>query len=43
MVLLFRNITDSLRAILQTVDQSKILKDVATDIAETCPLLPVKE
>lgn len=33
----------NLRAILQTVDQSKILKDVATDIADVCPLLPVKE
>lgn len=31
----------NLRAILQTVDQSKILKDVATDIADICPLLPV--
>ncbi|XP_058629465.1 toll-like receptor 1 isoform X1 [Onychostoma macrolepis] len=33
----------NLKAILQTVDQSKILKDVATDIAEMCPLVPVKE
>ncbi|KAK7149788.1 hypothetical protein R3I94_009183 [Phoxinus phoxinus] len=33
----------NLRAILQTVHQSKILKDVATAIADTCPLLPVKE
>ncbi|XP_051977074.1 toll-like receptor 1 [Xyrauchen texanus] len=33
----------NLRTILQTVDQSKILKDVATDIAEICPLLSVKK
>uniref|UniRef100_A0A672JZV4 TIR domain-containing protein n=1 Tax=Sinocyclocheilus grahami TaxID=75366 RepID=A0A672JZV4_SINGR len=33
----------NLKAILQTVDQSKILKDVATDIAEMCPLVSVKE
>lgn len=33
----------NLKAILQTVNQSKILKDVATDIAEMCPLVSVKE
>ncbi len=33
----------NLKAILLTVDKSKILKDVATDIAEMCPLVPVKE
>ncbi len=33
----------NLKAILMTVDKSKILKDVATDIAEMCPLVPVKE
>ncbi|XP_073694371.1 toll-like receptor 1 [Garra rufa] len=31
----------NLKAILQTVDQSQILKDVATDIAEMCHLVPV--
>ncbi|RXN19715.1 toll-like receptor 1 [Labeo rohita] len=33
----------NLKAILQTVDQSRILKDMATDIAEMCPLLPVQD
>lgn len=33
----------NLKAILQTVDKSKILKDVAMDIADLCPLVPDKE
>lgn len=32
----------NLKAILQTVDKSKILKDVAMDIADVCPLIPDK-
>nr|WHE44618.1 toll-like receptor 25 [Triplophysa yarkandensis] len=30
----------NLKAILQTIDKSKILKDVAMDITDVCPLLP---